>query len=146
MDAATGICPDASWPGNGHIARAMPAATLVLAAAFSLCSSAPRVTCVVDGDTFWLAGEKVRLADINAPETNSPQCPREAELGQRAKLRLLALLNGGRIELIAQGRDRDRYGRLLRTVQRDGRSLGAVLIAEGLAEPWRGKRSSWCAG
>jgi micrococcal nuclease len=122
----------------------MPAAALALAAVFSLCSSAPRVTCVVDGDTFWLAGEKIRMADINAPETSDPQCPREAELGRLAKLRLLALLNAGRVELVAGERERDRYGRLLRTVQRQGRSLGAVLVAEGLAEPWRGKRSDWC--
>ena len=26
----------------------------------------------------------------------------------------------------------------------DGRSLGAALVSEGLAEPWRGKRSDWC--
>lgn len=124
----------------------MPATLLALAAAFTICSGAPRVTCVVDGDTFWLHGEKIRIADINAPETAQAACPREAALGQRAKLRLAALLNGGRIELIAVDRERDRYGRLLRTVRRDGRSLGAVLIAEGLAEPWRGRRSDWCGG
>ncbi len=124
----------------------MPATLLVLAAAFTLCTSAPRVTCVVDGDTFWFEGEKIRVADINAPETAQAGCPREAALGQRAKLRLAALLNIGRIELVAGNRERDRYGRLLRTVSRDGRSLGAVLVAEGLAEPWRGRRSDWCAG
>ena len=40
------------------------------AALFTLCTAAPRETCVVDGDTFWLNGEKVRIADINAPETH----------------------------------------------------------------------------
>jgi micrococcal nuclease len=128
------------------MAIAMPAALLVLSAAFTLCTSAPRITCVVDGDTFWLEGEKVRLADINAPETSHPGCPREAELGHKAKLRLVALLNQGRIELVSGARDRDRYGRLLREVRRGGRSLGDTLIAEGLAEPWRGRRSDWCAG
>jgi endonuclease YncB( thermonuclease family) len=117
-----------------------------LAAAFTVCSSSPRITCVVDGDTFWLNGEKVRIADINAPETSRPGCIFEAELGERAKLRLLALLNSGRFELERGPRDRDRYGRLLRTVRQRGRSLGAVLVAEGLAEPWRGRRSDWCAG
>ncbi len=123
----------------------MPATLLTLAAAFTLCTSAPRVTCVVDGDTFWLEGEKIRIADINAPETAQAGCAREAALGQRAKLRLASLLNKGRIELVAAGRERDRYGRLLRTVNREGHSLGAMLIAEGLAEPWRGRRSDWCA-
>ena len=45
------------------------------AAAFALCTQAPRSTCVVDGDTFWLEGKKVRLADINAPETTGAACP-----------------------------------------------------------------------
>jgi len=40
--------------------------------------------------------------------------------------------------------DRDRYGRLLRTVTRDGESLGDTLVNEGLAEEWRGYRGSWC--
>lgn len=121
----------------------MSAALIAPAATFTLCSSAPRITCVVDGDTFWLQGEKIRISDINAPETSQPGCTYDAALGQRAKLRLTALLIGGRIELVAADRERDRYGRLLREVRRDGRSLGAVLIAEGLAEPWRGKRSDW---
>jgi micrococcal nuclease len=41
-------------------------------------------------------------------------------------------------------RDEDRYGRKLRTIERDGRSLGDVLVAEGLARPWDGARRSWC--
>jgi micrococcal nuclease len=124
----------------------MPAILLTLAATFTLCTNAPRITCVVDGDTFWLQGEKVRVADINAPETTQAACPCEAVLGDRAKLRLVALLNSGGVELVPVDRERDRYGRLLREVRRNGRSLGAVLVAEGLAEPWRGRRSNWCAG
>ena len=117
---------------------------LLLAAPFALCAQGPRVTCVVDGDTFWLNGEKVRIADINAPETQGAQCAEEARLGDAAKRRLAVLLGAGRFQLEAGPRDRDRYGRLLRVVRRDGRSLGAVLVAEGLAEPWRGRRSDWC--
>ena len=117
---------------------------LAAAVAIALCSHAPRVTCVVDGDTFWLAGEKVRIADINAPETDHAGCPAERALGERAKRRLAALLNDGPFALEVHGRAVDRYGRALRVVTRGGRSLGAQLVAEGLAEPWRGKRSDWC--
>ena len=119
-------------------------ATLVLAATFALCAAAPRETCVVDGDTFWLNGEKVRIADINAPETHHAACPDEAVRGDRAKRRLLALLNRGAFTLEPADRDRDRYGRLLRIVRRGGQSIGAQLVREGLAEPWRGRRSDWC--
>lgn len=114
------------------------------AATFTLCSNAPRINCVVDGDTFWLRGEKIRIADINAPETRQSSCPAEQALGRRATVRLMALLNAGPFELAVQGRKSDRYGRALRVVKRGGQSLGAQLINEGLAEPWRGRRSDWC--
>jgi micrococcal nuclease len=117
-------------------------------ARFGLCSGAHRVTCVVDGDTFWYRGDKIRLADINAPEVGEPGCAREADLGRRATGRLLAWLNAGAFTLAANGdgtgRDRDRYGRLLRTVTREGASVGADLVRTGLAETWKGRRGNWC--
>ncbi|MDE2436948.1 MAG: thermonuclease family protein [Sphingomonadales bacterium] len=114
------------------------------AAAFALCASGPRITCVVDGDTFWLNGEKIRIADINAPETHQGGCPAELRLGERATRRLIGLLNAGPFTLAVHGRQIDRYGRALRVVERDGYSIGAQLVDEGLAEPWRGRRSDWC--
>ncbi|HEX4848753.1 MAG TPA: thermonuclease family protein, partial [Novosphingobium sp.] len=114
------------------------------AAAFTLCGDAPRINCVVDGDTFWIAGEKVRLADINAPETHQAGCAAERELGVRATRRLIALLNAGPFTLEIEGRGTDRYGRALRVARRGGSSIGQQLVREGLAEPWRGRRSDWC--
>lgn len=123
----------------------MALSLLTLAAAtFALCAEPPRITCVVDGDTFWLNGEKVRLADINAPETHSAGCPAEQVLGDKATRRLIVLLNSGPFSLEIAGRATDRYGRALRVATRGGRSLGQQLVSEGLAEPWRGKRSDWC--
>jgi len=115
------------------------------AARFDICTGRGRVTCVVDGDTIWYRGEKIRIADIDTPEVSRPECPREAELGAIATQRMLALLNEGAFSLEPDGeRDRDHYGRLLRTVTRDGASLGAVLVDEGLAEEWGGTRLEWC--
>ncbi len=110
----------------------------------SLCSGSRRVTCVVDGDTFWLDGAKIRIADINTPETGSPQCAAEAALGRQATVRLAQLLNEGPFDLVSIDRDEDQYGRKLRVVERDGRSVGAILVAEGLAHEWGGRRQSWC--
>ena len=110
---------------------------------FILCRGA-RGTCVVDGDTIWLAGENIRIADINTPEVSSPQCAAEARLGKRATLRLQRLLNAGPFQVRRGVRDEDVYGRKLRTLHRDGQSLGAVLVAEGLAHEWRGFKESWC--
>jgi micrococcal nuclease len=103
-----------------------------------------RVTCVVDGDTFWLDGTKYRIADINTPEVSSPQCAREAEMGRRATARLADLLSAGPFTLSSIDRDEDQYGRKLRIVSRDGQSLGLVLVAEGLAHEWQGYRQGWC--
>jgi micrococcal nuclease len=112
---------------------------------FDRCNGSDRITCVVDGDTLWFEGEKIRLADINTPEVSQPACSYEAELGEDATQRLIVLLNAGPFSIEREGkRDKDRYGRLLRIVTRDGRSLGAVLIAEGLAETWQGRRGDWC--
>lgn len=135
---------DAQASGAGHAAAMALLPLLAASAAFAACGNSPRTTCVVDGDTFWLDGAKVRMADINAPETGGARCPAEAARGAAAKQRLLVLLNAGPFHLAPAERERDRYGRLLRVVLRDGRSLGAMLVAEGLAEPWRGRRSDWC--
>ncbi len=112
---------------------------------FSRCSGSGRVTCVVDGDTIWYRGSKIRLADINTPEISRPACSAEAELGERATRRLTNLLNSGPFSLLREGRDKDRFGRLLRVITRDGQSLGDVLVSEGLAEVWQGRRGDWCS-
>jgi endonuclease YncB( thermonuclease family) len=113
--------------------------------AFVLCAGAQRQNCVVDGDTIRYGGIKIRLADIDTPEVFSPKCAAEAARGRRATERLLELLNAGPFQVVVSGdRDEDRYGRKLRTIERDGRSVGEVLIAEGLARAWDGARRSWC--
>jgi endonuclease YncB( thermonuclease family) len=111
---------------------------------FGSCSGPIRTTCVVDGDTIWLEGEKIRIADINTPEVSKPDCSVERALGERATSRLTSLLNEGGFSLRTVDRDEDRFGRKLRVVTRNGESLGATLVAEGLAETWTGSRRSWC--
>ena len=112
---------------------------------FGFCHTGGGTNCVVDGDTFWMAGTKIRIADIDAPETHPSRCAVEADLGARATARLRALLNAGPVTLASADRDADKYGRKLRIVLRDGKSLGDTLVAEGLARPWGGQRMPWCA-
>lgn len=115
-------------------------------AALPVCAPGPRDNCVVDGDTLWLDGAKIRVTDIDTPEISEPGCPAEKVLGERARRRFQALLNAGPFDLVLVGqRDRDRNGRLLRVVMRRGRSLGDQLVAEGLARKWTGRREPWCA-
>lgn len=129
-----------------HMDRFAPDSEAELSTSFTLCGRGPRYNCVVDGDTFYFRGEKIRVADINTPETHSPDCEQEARLGEEARFRFLELLNSGPVAIVRRGaRDIDRYGRQLRVVMRHGHSLGDDLIAEGLARRWSGRRGSWCA-
>jgi micrococcal nuclease len=111
---------------------------------FELCGITRR-TCVVDGDTFWLEGEKIRIADIDTPEISEPKCDSEYQLGMKATYRLRDLLNEGAFEVRPIGnRDEDRFGRKLRVIVRHGQSLGDQLVSEGLARTWTGRREPWC--
>ncbi|WP_372353433.1 thermonuclease family protein [Rhizobium sp. BT-226] len=101
---------------------------------------------MVDGDTFWFRGEKIRIADIDAPEISRPECPAKKQVGEKARDRLLVLLNEDRFSLTAGWRDEDRYGRKLRAVWRSGKSLGLKLVEEGMARRWDGPAFGWCAG
>ncbi len=122
-----------------------PRGTLATAS-FRMCGRPPHYDCVIDGDTFYYGGDSIRIADIDTPETNQPQCAAELAPGTEATNRLLVLLNRGPFSLERwPGRDEDQYGRKLRTVVRDGHSLGDVLVAEGLAREWTGRRMPWCA-
>lgn len=112
---------------------------------FRLCTVPGQQSCVIDGDTLRHGGETIRLADIDAPETRDPKCAAEAALGERAKHRLLELVNAAPVKPVHRGgRDMDVYGRKLRIVESQGRSVGDTLIAEGLARRWDGARRSWC--
>ena len=109
---------------------------------FTLCALERQPNCVVDGDTIWYGGVKIRLENIDTPETFEPRCAAEAALGRRATERLLELVNAGPFEVAGGGRDEDIYGRKLRVLLRDGRSLGEMLVAErpGAALGWRSAR------
>jgi len=58
-------------------ASASPGGEIVANARFRPCDGERRFTCVVDGDTIWLEGTKIRIADIDVPEMFSPGCAAE---------------------------------------------------------------------
>ena len=106
-----------------------------------------RIT-VKDADTIRLAGDRVntRLAGFDAPETGPPdaRCDAEKERGERARRRLVELLDGGAID-ISYLPGVDRYGRRLAYLRVDGEDVGAILIRERLAVPYsgRGPKMDW---
>lgn len=112
---------------------------------FKVCTGPVPRTCVVDGDTIWLEGEKIRIADIDTPEIGEAKCRSQHDRGILAPDRLAGLLNEGKFDVIpGGGRNEDQYGRKLRVLTRDGHSLGNVLVSEGLARTWSGQREPWC--
>lgn len=113
-------------------------------ARFAICGGGARVTCVVDGDTFWLNGEKIRIADIDTPEISKPRCSAELDRGNLARDRLAGLLNAGPFDLEATDRAQDHYGRSLYIVTRGGDSIGTALVDEGLAVWYGNGRPDWC--
>jgi len=111
--------------------------TIAAAAALAVCPpSGARHHCVVDGDTLWFQGEKIRIAEIDTPEMNG-QCPAERALARRAQARLVQLLAARPVRFERVGKDR--YGR---TLARFG-SVSEALIREGLAHRWPSKQG-WC--
>jgi hypothetical protein len=112
--------------------------------AFGLCHTGGGTNCVVDGDTFYIGGAKVRIAGIDTPETHPPRCAHEARLGEEATRKLRELLNSGAVTMTSIERDRDRYGRLLRNVAVDGADVGRALVAAGVAREYGSGRRAWC--
>lgn len=140
--AAAGI---AGYVGSESVPE--PSSLMSLAtftSTYSKCTLGSR-TCVIDGDTIKIAGETIRMLDIDAPETRNAQCAAELERGNRATRRLIEILNSGQVSVVKRGsRDVDRYGRSLRIVMINGRSAGDILVSEGLARKWSGQRRPWC--
>lgn len=137
-----------AWVGIfaiGYATMAPSSVSTGIGARLQLCERPRQQNCVVDGDTIRYGGSIIRIEDIDAPDTFEARCAAERGLGRRATHRLLELVNTGPFEVVySGGRDRDVYGRKLRRIERDGRSLGDTLVAEGLARPWDGAKRPWC--
>jgi endonuclease YncB( thermonuclease family)/ketosteroid isomerase-like protein len=109
---------------------------------------APDDIRVIDGDTIrvYHTQPNVRLAGFNAPETWRPACDAEAELGAKATRRVRDLMRAGDLEFEfvacswphgTEGTQACNYGRKCGTLKANGRDVGAILIAEGLAAPFQ---------
>jgi micrococcal nuclease len=135
------------WQSQSYMATAYGNNSIIAdteRASFGFCHSGGGQNCVVDGDTFYYRGNKIRIADIDTPETHDYGCDSELKLGDAARVRMQQLLNASAFSLTNIERDTDRYGRLLRNVERNGQSLGGILVDEGLARWYNGRRRSWC--
>lgn len=89
-----------------------------------------RVTKIVDGDTIRTTKGTIRLVGIDTPERGRCNAAKAT-----AKTRKLVPV-GSRVTLTrpAGNNNRDRYGRYLRYVSRNGVDVGGALIKAGLAD------------
>lgn len=88
---------------------------------------------VVDGDSLVVAGERVRLHGIDAPELKQ-RCDvsgRNWACGAWAKDALTQIIGQGVLRCEAQ--DRDRYGRTVARCSVSGRDVGAEMVRAGAA-------------
>lgn len=127
---------------------ALPVALGALAVGLAAGGSPRAVTVahVTDGDTLTVSpGGSVRLLQIDTPELGGGECYSRASARE---LRRLAPI-GSAVTLEADARldDRDRYGRLLRYVWRNGVNVNLELVRRGAAAPYfyRGDRGRFAA-
>jgi micrococcal nuclease len=105
----------------------------------------------VDGDTLEMACPgtgpfRARLTGYDTPESHEPGCAAEARGGtpRHATAERSTVADARTIDPAIGGTDR--YGSRLVRLTVDGRDVGAILIAEGLAVPYSGgRRIDWCA-
>ncbi|MBI3391975.1 MAG: thermonuclease family protein [Nitrospirae bacterium] len=120
-------------PGVRRCGCAFLGAILVILSAVSIGQADPlhgTVRRIYDGDTVLLSdGRKVRYLGINAPEWGQPYSAKSRALNEQ-------LVKGSRVRLELDRRERDRYGRTLAYVWKDGTMVNERLVREGLAHVW----------
>ena len=88
---------------------------------------------VIDGDTLDVAGVRVRLWGIDAPESRQT-CEADGQsyaCGERATRHLRTLVAGRPVS--CEARTRDRYGRTVALCRTGGSDLGAAMVRDGWA-------------
>jgi endonuclease YncB( thermonuclease family) len=129
--------PVSAAPAPANEPITMPATT---EGAWPICEgpnrAARRVTCVVDGDTFWLFGERHRLACIDTPELDAID-PAQRFHALRAQAHLARMLADPGARLVPTGR-RDFFERHLSSIdivglRGEARTLEADMVAFGMA-------------
>jgi micrococcal nuclease len=135
------------WDSGWRVVAAIALLVTALPATAAQAPTVETVARVIDGDTFQLAtGERIRVAGIDAPETQRHQahCAAEVRQGLAAKAQARALLDGRRVQITRTGRS---YERTVARVKIGGQDFGQMMIDRGAARPWpRGRpKPDWCS-
>jgi len=109
---------------------------------FGQCYNENGPNCVMDGDTIYVAGEKVEIAGMDAPEVLDSRCDRERNRGIAAAVAMAGLLSSGPVTVSAPFRDE--FGRVVQTVKVKDKDVGTQMIHDGFAQR-AGKPDKWCS-
>lgn len=93
---------------------------------------------VIDGDTLEIAGERIRLHGIDAPEMGQGCTRRNGTVwrcGLTARAALARMVKGA--EVRCEVRDHDKYGRTVAKCFVAGLDLEAAMVGKGLAIAYR---------
>jgi endonuclease YncB( thermonuclease family) len=136
--------PDEQLPGISMSGLGWRTAALAVAVALSVSvSRAAHNIEVQSGDSFRFDGQRIHIANIDAPQEDVARCKWERMLGQQARLKLAELLAAGEPRVVPTGQ-RDHFDRMLAFVSVNGKDIGEAMIATKLAAP-RGHPPQLCA-
>jgi endonuclease YncB( thermonuclease family) len=105
----------------------------------------PQQIRVIEGDTIVADGRTVHLSGFVTPDPQTSRCASERELGVKASKRVRELVEAGDLDYspvtcscptTILGRLMCRVSRSCGVLKAHGRSIGEILIAEGLAAPF----------
>ena len=96
------------------------------------------VASVIDGDTFEIQGQRIRLYGVDAPES-AQTCIQPDQAVWPCGRRVAAVVDQhvGRKSVVCEVRDVDRYKRLVAECFINGQSINKWLVAEGMAFAYR---------
>ncbi len=111
----------------------------------------------VDGDTVKCDGQNLRdmgsgapdISGYDTPEIWSNKCDFELELARKAKKRMAVLLKTPGLKIYDSGQvdDTEEHRPLVWIIMPDGRTVGDILMSEGLARIWLpDHKNDWCTG
>jgi len=113
------------------------AVTVVAVASISAKADVVGLARIVDGDTLEITGTKIRMHGIDAPESKQ-SCLANGKTyrcGQKATVTLSELI--GSSDVRCEGKDQDRYGRVIAVCFVGQTNLKASLVSQGWALAYR---------
>jgi len=102
----------------------------------------------IDGDTYQVAGKRLRLSGWDSPETgSSAKCRAEHDLGLRAEAQAKLFISSGQTAIL-QLLGEDQYQREVARIWLDGTDIGKMLEMDRLAAPIHkdevSGKADWC--